>query len=202
MKTVWAPWRMEFIGGKRERGCVFCNRARRRRDRKDLILHRGRFNFVILNRYPYNNGHLMVVPYRHMAAFEKMKKEETVEMLSLMARAIRAMRKALRPQGFNVGLNLGKAAGAGIDDHLHFHVIPRWSADTNFWPVIAATRAMPAGPFAVKNSLPSFTPPAMPLRFLASPAAAAASVVSSATIRRAAGARAVVSDVVIERTNV
>jgi ATP adenylyltransferase len=134
---------MEFILGPKERGCVFCNRARRKTDRKDLILHRGKTSFVILNKYPYNPGHLMVVPKRHVSSLAELNLREREEIFSLMAKTEAVMRKSMRPQGFNMGLNLGKAAGAGIDDHLHFHVIPRWFADTNFWPVLAETKSMP-----------------------------------------------------------
>jgi ATP adenylyltransferase len=143
MKPIFAPWRMEFILGPKEKGCVFCNRARRKTDRKDLILHRGKTSFVILNKYPYNPGHLMVVPNRHVSSLTELTRQEHEEIFALMARIEKVLGKAMRPQGFNMGLNLGKAAGAGIDDHLHFHVIPRWFADTNFWPVISSTKTMP-----------------------------------------------------------
>ena len=143
MKQIFAPWRMEFIAGKKEKGCVFCTRVKRKQDRKDLILHRGKYSFVILNKYPYNNGHLMVVPYRHTASLQEICPEESAEIFSLMSQAEKIMKKTMHPEGFNVGLNLGKAAGAGIADHLHFHVVPRWFADTNFWPVLAETKTMP-----------------------------------------------------------
>lgn len=143
MKPIFAPWRMEFILGKRERGCVFCTRHKRRSDRKDLILARGGHSFVILNKYPYNNGHLMVVPYQHIASMAELTKETSAEMMAFLAQAERVLKKCMGPQGFNMGLNLGKAAGAGIDDHLHFHLVPRWFADTNFWPVISSTKSMP-----------------------------------------------------------
>lgn len=145
--VVFAPWRMEFILGKREKGCVFCNRvgktAKRRTDRKDLILYRGKFSFVILNKFPYNNGHLMIVPNRHICELQQLSENERKEMFALIVRAETAMKKALHPQGFNMGMNVGKAAGAGIDDHLHFHMVPRWFADTNFWPVIGDVKSMP-----------------------------------------------------------
>ncbi len=142
-KPIFAPWRMEFILGKKEKGCVFCNRHGRKQDRKDLILNRGKYSFVILNKFPYNNGHLMVVPYRHISSLGELTPKESNEIMAFLARAERALKKFMKPQGFNVGLNLGKAAGAGIDDHLHFHLIPRWFADTNFWPVISSTKSMP-----------------------------------------------------------
>jgi len=143
MKVIFAPWRMEFILGKREKGCVFCTRHRRRKDRPDLVVARGKYSFVILNKYPYNSGHLMVVPNRHLCSLEDLTPEEMLEVFTLIQKSERVLKKAISPQGFNVGLNLGKAAGAGIDDHLHFHVIPRWFADTNFWPVISSTKSVP-----------------------------------------------------------
>jgi len=143
MKALYAPWRMDFIFGKKEKGCVFCNRVKRSSDKKDFILHRGRWSFVILNKFPYNNGHLMVVPNRHIASLGSLKKQERGEIFEFLQKSERVIQKALKAQGFNVGLNLGKAAGAGIDDHLHFHLVPRWFADTNFWPVISETKSMP-----------------------------------------------------------
>lgn len=143
MKVSWAPWRMDFILGKREKGCVFCNRVRKKEDRKNFILHRGESCFVILNKFPYNNGHLMVVPYRHIAALDHLKPLETAETFALLAKAERVLKKGLGAQGFNIGMNVGKAAGAGIEDHLHVHLVPRWHADTNFWPVLSETKSMP-----------------------------------------------------------
>lgn len=147
---------MEFILGPREKGCVFCNRIRRKSDRKDLILHRGKHAFVILNKYPYNPGHLMVVPNRHVSSLGDLKPKEHEEMFRLLVRAEQAMTKAMRPQGFNMGMNLGKAAGAGIDDHLHVHAIPRWFADTNFWPVIGETKSIPQHLFDTYDLLKKF----------------------------------------------
>lgn len=143
MKALYAPWRMDFIFGKKEKGCVFCNRVKRSSDKKDFILHRGRWSFVILNKFPYNNGHLMVVPNRHVASLGDLKKQEREEIFEFLQKSERVIQKALKAQGFNIGLNLGKAAGAGIDDHIHFHLVPRWFADTNFWPVISETKSMP-----------------------------------------------------------
>ncbi len=141
--VVFAPWRMEFIMGEREKGCIFCNRAKRRRDREDLILARGKTCFVILNKYPYNNGHLMVVTKRHIANLTQLKPSEMSEAMKLLAKAQKVMVKAMQPHGFNVGFNLGRPAGAGIEDHLHFHLIPRWIGDANFWPLIGETKSMP-----------------------------------------------------------
>jgi ATP adenylyltransferase len=133
---------MEYILGEKEKGCIFCTRFKSTEDQRNLILFRGEHNFVIMNKYPYNNGHLMVVPNRHTCDFENLEDFERLEMTTLIARSISVLKSAIHPDGFNVGLNLGKVAGAGIDDHLHFHVVPRWSADTNFMPIIADTKVI------------------------------------------------------------
>lgn len=143
MKQLWAPWRLEFILGKKERGCIFCNRVRSRSDKKNLILYRGRCNFVMMNKYPYNSGHLMVIPNRHTANFKSLKPIELNELFSLTQRAVVILEQAMHPDGFNLGMNLGRAAGAGIADHLHQHIVPRWNADTNFMPVLGETKQIP-----------------------------------------------------------
>ncbi len=145
MKSLWAPWRMEFVSGAHQpEGCVFCTLPSSRKKNKDnLIFHHGRKAFVILNRYPYSNGHLMVVPYRHLSDFSELTTTEHQEIGSLISRSLKVLKKTLKPQGFNVGLNLGKAAGAGIEQHLHYHVVPRWIGDTNFMPVIGELRVLP-----------------------------------------------------------
>ena len=139
---LWAPWRMEYIRGEKENGCIFCNRIAQANDRENLIVTRGAFCFVIMNRYPYNNGHLMIVPYRHTGALENLTPQESGEMMQLLQMGARALHEAMHPHGFNVGMNIGKAAGAGIDDHLHFHIVPRWSADTNFMPILGHTKVV------------------------------------------------------------
>jgi ATP adenylyltransferase len=144
ISTLWAPWRMTYIAGaRRESGCLLCALPRETADRDSLILHRGRTVYVVLNRYPYNNGHLMVVPYRHCAELAEFTAEESLELMGAVQRTTDAIREAFRADGFNVGFNLGKAAGAGIADHVHLHVVPRWVGDTNFMPVLADTRVMP-----------------------------------------------------------
>lgn len=142
MKNLWAPWRMEFIFSEKGKGCIFCRLAKRKDDRAHFILHRGRYNYVILNIYPYNNGHLMVVPYRHTRDLSKIQPSEYAEMMTLTAAAVRALEATMHPQGHNVGLNLGAAGGAGIRDHVHLHVVPRWVGDTNFMPVLDHTKVM------------------------------------------------------------
>jgi len=139
-EILWAPWRMEYILGEKESGCIFCTRINQDSDRENLILLRGKHNFVIMNKYPYNNGHLMVLPNRHTSEFDSWSDPEKLEMMNLVSKSMDVLKKTVNPDGFNVGLNIGKIAGAGIDDHLHFHIVPRWAADTNFMPVVGQTK--------------------------------------------------------------
>jgi ATP adenylyltransferase len=141
--TLWAPWRMAYIGGPRSEGCLLCELPRENRDRESLILHRGPRTYVVMNRYPYNNGHLMIVPYRHCADLGQISTEDSLELMHESQRAIRILHRLFGAEGFNVGMNLGKAAGAGIAEHVHVHVVPRWVGDTNFMPVLADTKVMP-----------------------------------------------------------
>lgn len=141
---LWAPWRMEFIAREREPGCLFCRTGHPGGDDVgNYLLWRGRLAFVLLNRFPYTNGHLMVAPYRHEGILANLRPDEAAELLALAGRCTTALRAAFRAEGFNVGFNLGKVAGAGVEDHLHLHVVPRWSGDTNFLPVIGDTRVVP-----------------------------------------------------------
>jgi ATP adenylyltransferase len=128
--------------GPGRRGCLFCRLRRERRDEENLILLRGRLGFVVMNRYPYNNGHLMAVPNRHVASPERLKPEEWQELLTLLQRSLRALRLQMRPDGFNVGLNLGRVAGAGVAEHMHVHVVPRWLGDVNYMPILAGTKVI------------------------------------------------------------
>lgn len=143
MKRLWAPWRMAYILSSREKGCFLCDIIQGNADRKNLVLRRGEFCALVLNRYPYNNGHLMVAPYRHVDNLGVMSDGERSELLALAAAACAALKKAMRPDGFNIGLNLGVSAGAGLKDHLHLHIVPRWEGDTNFMPVIAGVKVIP-----------------------------------------------------------
>ncbi len=152
-QVLWAPWRMEYILGEKEKGCIFCTRIKQTTDRENLILARGEFCFVIMNRYPYNNGHLMVVPLRHVDDLTRLDAHESQDLMRWLQISIRALGRALQPQGYNVGVNLGKVAGAGVDDHLHFHIVPRWDADTNFMPVISDTKIVSEGLFATFDKL-------------------------------------------------
>lgn len=144
-ERIWAPWRMDFIRRvhqRRDKKCIFCSLPKKKAGPGTLVLYRGKRAYVILNRYPYINGHLMVVPCCHLASFERLKPEEHQELGMLVGRAIRALKKEYHAQGFNVGLNLGTVAGAGIKGHIHYHVIPRWRGDSNIMPVLANTRVV------------------------------------------------------------
>jgi ATP adenylyltransferase len=143
MDRLWSPWRLEYVArGQPDMGCIFC-KATRPPESDALVLFEGRTSYVILNLYPYNNGHLMVVPYRHVATFGALESEELAEIGVLIQRAEAALTEAYRPHGFNVGVNLGKPAGAGVADHLHVHMVPRWNGDTNFMTVAGNMRVLP-----------------------------------------------------------
>lgn len=143
MKHLWSPWRLEYLQASKEGDCVFCHAASADNDRENLVLHRGERAFLVLNRYPYNNGHLMVVPYAHVPSLEDLDAPTLTETMLLLNRGLAALRAAMDPGGFNVGVNLGRVAGAGIDDHVHIHVVPRWAGDTNFMPVVGDMRVVP-----------------------------------------------------------
>ncbi len=143
MKVLWAPWRMTYIAGDREQGCLLCSKLKGRDDRGNLILCRSSHSFVILNRFPYTSGHLMVAPNRHVASLDELNEGEMVALMALLKQSIIILKRALKPDGFNVGMNIGSAAGAGIEDHIHFHIVPRWNGDTNFMPVLVETKVMP-----------------------------------------------------------
>jgi ATP adenylyltransferase len=142
MKTLWAPWRIEYITGEKEEGCIFCNKPQEGKDNENLILYKGETSFIIMNRYPYSNGHLMVVPYKHTNSMSELNDSERLELMNLTTKCIEIL-DIMKPDGFNVGMNLGTAGGAGIDDHLHFHIVPRWNGDTNFMPLIGDVKVMP-----------------------------------------------------------
>jgi len=143
MKKLWAPWRVEYIKSAKSAGCVFCQKPEENRDRQNYILYRGKANFVILNTYPYNPGHLMVAPFRHLASLDDLTDKELFEHFDLVRRSTGAIREAYQPQGFNIGMNLGRVAGAGVEGHVHTHIVPRWNGDTNFMPVLSDTRVLP-----------------------------------------------------------
>jgi ATP adenylyltransferase len=156
-QKLWAPWRMEYIRaaakdkaprtkdkgqGSRSRGCLFCTLKRSSDDEAELILHRGKLGFVVMNRYPYNNGHLMVAPHRHVADYEKLTPEEGLGLQRLVQRSLRALRLEMKPHGYNIGMNLGRVAGAGEAGHLHVHIVPRWLGDVNYMPAVAETKVI------------------------------------------------------------
>jgi len=142
MNRIWAPWRMEYIEQPKPEGCIFCELPKGE-DEAGLILHRGKLCLVMLNAFPYNNGHLMVAPYRHAADPGELSAEELASLMEEMNLSLGVLRRAMHPEGCNLGMNLGRVAGAGIEDHLHLHVVPRWSGDTNFMPVLCDTRVLP-----------------------------------------------------------
>lgn len=160
IRRLWAPWRSGYItGGDPVEGCPFCVLPARGNDRGTLIVHRGEGNYVILNAYPYNPGHLMVVPFAHLADVEALEGTTAEEMWVLGRRAVTVLRERLHAEGVNLGLNLGAAAGAGIAEHVHLHVVPRWVGDTNFVSVVGATRVLPRALEEVYDELaPAFPP--------------------------------------------
>jgi ATP adenylyltransferase len=148
-ERLWSPWRMEYIrrgsDGQDRGGCLFCDlpAAGEDHDEANHLLARGERSFVLLNAFPYNPGHLMVAPYRHVGEYQQLTAEELAEVMALTGTAIGAMREESSPHGFNLGMNLGQVAGAGIADHLHLHLVPRWGGDTNFMPVVGQTKVLP-----------------------------------------------------------
>ena len=140
MKTMWAPWRMDYILADKEDSCVFCDALSKN---EDLTLFKGNDTMVMMNKFPYINGHLLVAPVRHLSALEQLSKYEMGELLATIERSVGILKKVMHPDGFNVGLNLGKVAGAGVEEHLHFHIVPRWFGDTNAFTVFAEVRVIP-----------------------------------------------------------
>ncbi|OFW61104.1 MAG: HIT family hydrolase [Actinobacteria bacterium RBG_16_64_13] len=143
MERLWAPWRLQYVTKEKQGGCIFCEKPQLGDDLAAHIVHRGAHAYVMLNAFPYNNGHLMVAPFAHISALEELPSETIHEMMDLAQQCTRALKFDFHPDGFNVGFNLGAAAGAGIKDHLHLHLVPRWLGDTNFMPVIADVRVIP-----------------------------------------------------------
>ena len=140
LRRLWAVWRMPYIkllSTEAVKECIFCTLPREGADDRNLILHRSEYAYIIMNKYPYNPGHLMVAPYRHVANIEELTDDEASDMWKLIKLSIRALKRLMRPEGFNIGANIGKAAGAGFEGHVHIHIVPRWNGDTNFMPVIS-----------------------------------------------------------------
>lgn len=143
-EVLWAPWRLTYIEKPTpEGGCIFVDLPAQENDRENLILYRGQHAFVLLNKYPYTNGHLMVAPYHHTAEIEELDDPTLLEINRLLGSSVRWIRRAYHPDGFNLGVNLGRAAGAGIPDHIHWHVVPRWNGDTNYMTTVGGVRVMP-----------------------------------------------------------
>jgi ATP adenylyltransferase len=145
MERLWSPWRMEYIQSNKEQSedaeCIFCRIQRG--EESDRVLTRSELAFVTLNKYPYSPGHILVIPNRHVGDLEDLEDEESLDLQRLMKRSVEALREEYAPHGFNIGMNLGRVAGAGVPDHLHWHVVPRWSADTSFMPVVGETIVLP-----------------------------------------------------------
>ncbi len=150
MKTMWAPWRMEYILGEKDKGCIFCKALA---DQDNLTLYKGEVTMVVMNKYPYINGHLLVAPTRHLSLLEQLHKNEMADLLETVEKSVGILKKVMNPDGFNVGLNLGKVAGAGVEEHLHFHIVPRWFGDTNALTVFADVRVIPEHLQATFNNL-------------------------------------------------
>jgi len=141
---MWAPWRKTYLrssSGKRS-GCLFCSLLRDKKDKRNLILLRTTYHAVILNRYPYNNGHLMIVPKRHIACLSQLNAQEKNEFFEVLEKVMKALARAMKPQGFNLGMNISDVAGAGVPDHIHWHIVPRWKGDVNFMPVVTGTKVI------------------------------------------------------------
>jgi ATP adenylyltransferase len=142
MRYLWAPWRMDYILGEKERGCIFCVKPKRKKDKENLILYQGKYAFVMMNKFPYNNGHVMVVPKRHCCDLDELNDNELQELFYLMKVSTQVLKSSLHPHGFNIGMNIGKVGGAG-EEHIHFHIVPRWIGDTNFMPILGETKIVP-----------------------------------------------------------
>lgn len=142
-QVLWAPWRLDYILGPKPDSCVFCVPQTTEEDEERLILHRGGLAYVIMNKFPYNNGHLMVAPYRHVSCITDLSEAESGEVMALVRRSVAVLKQAFRPHGVNAGLNLGEAAGAGIAAHLHFQIVPRWNGDNSFMAVFGETHVIP-----------------------------------------------------------
>jgi ATP adenylyltransferase len=154
MEQLWAPWRMQYIKKADDaEGCIFCTFPAEQKDEENLILLRGKRAYIILNAFPYSNGHLMVTPFRHTANLDDLDDEEMLEMMTLTRRGVNLLKAAFNPDGFNIGINMGRVAGAGIADHVHIHIVPRWNGDTNFMPVLGDVRVIPESLNAVYQRL-------------------------------------------------
>jgi len=144
MERLYAPWRIEYVERKeKEPGCIFCNRLASGEDDANLIVHRAKGAFTIMNKFPYSNGHLLVCPYRHVSDICDLTRKENIDLIEEVTKAVKVLREVMRPAAFNIGINLGVEAGAGVSEHLHYHVVPRWKGDTNIMAVLADLRVIP-----------------------------------------------------------
>uniref|UniRef100_A0A7C4H8Q2 HIT domain-containing protein n=1 Tax=Staphylothermus marinus TaxID=2280 RepID=A0A7C4H8Q2_STAMA len=144
LKILWNPWRFEYVKSttKSDSNCIFC-KLPNKSDEESYIVYRGKYSYIALNAYPYNSGHLMIIPYKHVACFDNLNNNELFELIVLTKASTILLRETFNPDGFNIGLNIGRAAGAGVADHIHIHVVPRWIGDTNFMAIIASTKTLP-----------------------------------------------------------
>ncbi|MCD6129387.1 MAG: HIT domain-containing protein [Deltaproteobacteria bacterium] len=157
MDRLWAPWRIKYVLSiKDEKGCFLCSKLKENDDEKNHVIARGKYCFVVINIYPYNPGHLMVVPNRHTADITSLSSEEVAELYGFVRKAISVIDKSMQPDGYNIGMNLGKIAGAGVKDHMHIHIVPRWSSDTNFMPIISDTKVIAESNDEVYRQLKKF----------------------------------------------
>ena len=142
MKTLWAPWRMKYIMGNKPKDCIFCAKIKENKDRENYVLFRGNKSFIMLNLYPYNTGHILIAPYQHCTSLNDLDTETANEMMALVIKSSKLLEEVIKPAALNVGMNIGKAAGAG-EEHIHIHLVPRWQGDSNFMPVISDTKVIP-----------------------------------------------------------
>ncbi|HOJ37541.1 MAG TPA: HIT domain-containing protein [Ignavibacteriales bacterium] len=161
MENMWSPWRSQYIQSfhekKDDKSCIFCNMENEDPDSKNnLLVFKSKYSFVVLNLYPYNNGHLMVVPYRHISNFSDLSDDELLDIMQLLKLSSKGLEEILHTEGFNIGLNMGKCAGAGIDQHIHFHIVPRWNGDTNFMPVLGEVKIISQDLLEIKIKLLEF----------------------------------------------
>ncbi len=155
MKQLWAPWRMVYILNEldEKKGCIFCDLPKENDDKKNLIVYRSQRCFVILNKYPYNNGHVLIAPYKHTHDYIALDDETLLDIQKTAQKTMQAMKNVMQPQALNMGINIGRTAGAGIDQHLHYHIVPRWDGDTNFMPIIADTKVVSEALEATRDKL-------------------------------------------------
>ncbi|MCC6484811.1 MAG: HIT domain-containing protein [Armatimonadetes bacterium] len=142
MERLWAPWRMQYIDRGETEGCIFCDKPRLA-DSEALIVHRAQHTFVMMNAFPYNNGHVLIAPYKHTSSIGDLSRDERLEIMDMLDLCIQTLKLTANPEGYNFGANLGRVAGAGVAEHVHFHLVPRWNGDTNFMPVVADTKVLP-----------------------------------------------------------